>query len=255
MKYAYPFLAILFATLNGCSSYHFSNPQPSDRPDQQSIPKVLHGRWWLVESPEDQPDRSKHNGYRVDGKNIWSFESTEEAVIDRTLLLSEIRDSAEANTTPFRSLREEKYDSVNNKIDTIDNYILYKGLIHAVENDVLDRGRPFHRSGDTIRFTRIDTTCFELGHYLSVRTIGDGLFVLNFRDGSDRKTKGWWEVSILEVKGDLVILYAPGEKMKQHPGLIHVLNNGYYLDLNMTSADIRKMLTDEMFTSELGFKK
>jgi hypothetical protein len=79
--------------------------------------------------------------------------------------------------------------------------------------------------------------------------------VLNFRDGADRKTKGWWEVSILEVKGDLVILHAPGEKMKQHPALIHVLNNGYYLDLDMTAADMRKMLTEEMFTSELGFKK
>jgi hypothetical protein len=255
MKFAYPFLAILFATLNSCSSFYFSNPQPSDRTDKRSIPKALHGKWWMVESPEDQPDRSKQESYVVEGKKIWSFESTEEAVIDRILLLSEIADSAANKQTTFPSLREEKYDSVNHKIDTIDNYILHKGLIHALKDDGLDKGRSFRRTGDTIRFTRVDTTCFELGHYLSVRTIGDGLYVLNFRDGADRKTKGWWEVSILEVKGDLVILHAPGEKMKQHPALIHVLNNGYYLDLDMTAADMRKMLTEEMFTSELGFKK
>lgn len=242
-----PLLVAAAIFLASCSSYYFASPQPVDRPDLRSIPRVLRGAWWSMEDSETPPDYSTPANYTVERKRIRIIETDSVTYIDRILTLEEASDTSRQRANDMSYAGLQRLDTTTGKVDTAINLIIRDGLAYAVDEKGIGRGYPFTRAGDTIRYVRNDTVVHELGHYLRVRKVEKSRWALNFLDGDQRDARGWWTVLIAEHRGDTVYLHSALEKMQHHPSLIGKKDDKYHFTLDMRAADIGTMLRDSLF--------
>jgi hypothetical protein len=244
------FLSVLFFT--GCDSFYFSRPQPSDRENLGQFPKSMQGLWLDVsDNEEDGGDviltDDEQTQYRIDRQRIWIYGTDEVSLIDRVLTPELAEKESTSDRSPFPSLREERRDSSSGQIDTIDHFIIHDSMIHPLEDGKLRRGYPFRKSGDTILFTRRDTSCMELGHHLLLRKVSKNLYALNFRDGTNREAKDWWEIIIVRPEKGALNGYFPGKKMGEHPAKFLERNQNHYLDLDIRANEMEAMIRDSLF--------
>ena len=235
-----------------CDSYYFSAPQPADREDERSFPRAMRGRWIDVTDNEESGtdvilSDSLQTIYEIDRYRIWTLEATSVALLDRTLTLETAEQERSREGSPLPSLREQRFDSMSGRIDTIDHFILHGNRIHPVEDDRLLKGYPFRRRGDTIYFTRRDTTCMELGHHVKLRKANRQLYVLNIRDGVSREAAGWWEVLFIRPNGPSLEVFGAGKRLNDHPAIFHKRNGNHYLDLDIRSEELEGMIRDSVF--------
>jgi hypothetical protein len=236
----------------GCDSYYFSKPQPADRDDERSIPRAMRGRWIDVTDNEESGadvilSDSLQTIYSIDRQRIWTLEASPVALIDRTLTLETAERERSEHGNSFTSLREQRFDSIAGRMDTIDNFILHGDRIHPVEDDRLGMGYPFRRRGDTIFFVRRDTTIMELGHHLKLRKASRDLFVLNFRNGVSKEASGWWEVLLVRPGQEGMDVFGPGKQLNGHPAIFHMRSGNHYLDLDIRSDELEGMIRDSVF--------
>ena len=238
--------------LTGCDSYYFSRPQPADRKDERSFPRAMQGRWIDVSDNEESESDviltdSLQTIYKIDRQRIWTLEASSVALIDRTLTLETAERERSEHGNSFTSLREQRYDSIAGRMDTIDNFILHGDRIHPVEDDRLGMGYPFRRRGDTIFFVRRDTTIMELGHHLKLRKASSNLYVLNFRDGASKEARGWWEVLLVRPSQQGFDIFAAAKRLNGHPAIFHVRSGNHYLDLDIRADMLEGMIRDSVF--------
>lgn len=230
---------ISLSFLQSCSSFHFSGPQPVDRPDERQFPKAVQGDWWLAIEEDGQPDKSKPADYRV-GKDFLRFYEAEEVkLVDRT--------GPADQSTPYPFRREVRTDSASGNTDTVDNFIIRNDLIYPVREDRLGRGMRYRRIGDTVAFTRYDTLTFRIGEELILRKVDKDLYLLSFRDGLEREARGWWTVIIAEPRGERVVLHSPAAKMKDEPSTIGRVENRYFSDMELKAGQVRQLMRDGWF--------
>ena len=238
--------------VTSCDSYYFSRPQPSDAKDERSFPRAMHGRWVDIFDNEERGSDvilrdSLETIYSIDRHRIWTLEATSVALLDRTLTLETAERERSREGSPLPSLREQRYDSSAGRIDTIDHFILHGDRIHPVEDDRLLKGYPFRRRGDTIYFTRRDTTCMELGHHLTLRKANRNVYVLNIRDGASKEAPGWWEVLLIRPNEKGLDVFGAGKPLNDHPAIFHKRNGNHYLDLDIRSEELDGMIRDSVF--------
>lgn len=238
--------------LTGCDNYYFSRPQPTDRKDERSFPRAMQGLWIDVSDNEESGSDviltdSLQTIYKIDRQRIWIFETNALRLLDRTLTLEMADRERSGDGSPLPSLREQQYDSIAGRMDTIDHFILHSGRIHPVEDGFLLKGYPFSRKGDTIFFTKRDTSCMELGHHLNLRKSSRDLYVLNIRDGASREAKGWWEVLLVRPNGQSLDVFGAGHHLNDHPAMIYKRNGNHYLDLDLRSDELEGLIRDSVF--------
>lgn len=246
---------LLTALLQSCSSFHFSGPQPADRPDEKYFPTELRGLW------KGQIEDDKAEGtadlpiYSVEKNGIWVYGSTEEKLTDRVAPVRNPADPDPQAGNPYRPRRELFRNGESGQTDTLDNYIIRGDLIYAVLDTRLSKGEKYRRIGDTITYTRHDTSFFSIGKDILLRKAGKGLYLLNFRDGMDQDVLGWWTIIMAEVQGDSVLIHTPAEKMKTHPSLIGKLNNRYFFEMDFRGREARQLIDDGWFEQAIKFSR
>lgn len=247
-------LITLFGALifTSCDNYYFSRPQPADRKDERTFPRTLQGRWIDVSDNEESGTDviltdSLQTIYEIDRQRIWTFEASSVTLLDRTLTLKIAERERSGEGSPLPSLREQRFDSSAGRIDTIDHFMLHGERIHPVEDGRLLKGYPFKRRGDTISFTRRDTTCLELGHHVKLRKASRQLFVLNIRDGVSKEAIGWWDVLFIRPNGRALEVFGPGKGLNAHPAVFYKRNGNHYLNLDLRSDELDGMIRDSVF--------
>jgi hypothetical protein len=238
--------------LTGCDSYYFARPQPADRKDLRSFPRAMHGRWIdVIDNEESGSDvilsDSLQTIYKIDRNRIWTFEASTVVLLDRMLTLEKTEREKTREESTLPSLREQRYDSIAGRIDTIDNFILHGDRIHPVEDDRLGMGYPFRRRGDTIFFVRRDTTIMEVGHHLKLRKASSNLYVLNFRDGVSKEARGWWEVLLVRPSQQGFDIFAAAKRLNGHSAIFHERSGNHYLDLDIRADELEGMIRDSVF--------
>lgn len=247
------FSALFFSS---CDNYYFSRPQPADRKDERSFPRAMHGRWIdVIDNEESGSDvilsDSLQTIYSIDRQRIWIFEASTVVLLDRMLTFEKTERERSMEESSLPSLREQRYDSITGRMDTIDNFILHDDRIHPVEDDRLGMGYPFMRRGDTIFFVRRDTTIMELGHHLKLRKASRNLYVLNFRDGVSKEARGWWEVLLVRPSEQGFDVFAAAKHMSSHPAIFHEARGTHYMDLDIRADELEGMIRDSLFVMSM----
>lgn len=154
------------------------------------------------------------------------------------------------------------YDSLQEKMDTINHYLLREGYIYEVDDDrFLQEPHPYHLQDDTITIFENDTAFLDLGRNAFLRKIGKNLYVLNMRYALiDEGTMGWcWSILKKERHGRLQTLRC-GDKMTTLPSMFYAKlsypGGNYYFDSKWTSAEMLQLIKEGYIeTSDSLIKK
>ncbi|MBI5856667.1 MAG: hypothetical protein HZB42_03370 [Sphingobacteriales bacterium] len=289
------FLANLVATiLVSCVNYNFSRPQPVDRGNIYSFPDDLTGKW--KESPFETDidftvpvnnsgpfQISDHNTPAIPALNrLLPFhrESVNEDsgfyLITKqyvSLTISEREKIIKGawpklnnekkliyppgNAGDYNVLKTVKYDSLNNPVDTTDNYIISGNKIYERNRDGgLEKGYDYYRNKDTLVAIRTDTLFVDLGRNAMLRKLNDSLYALNIkRIMIGENDPGWWLLILLEKTGkDTLVQWECSSKTRDLSCMFYARPSKYdyfYFDCNWTTAEIMRLKKEGYFTKSV----
>lgn len=204
-------LIVSLFLLSSCDSFNFSHPQPFDKENIYQFPDEFLGKWRekdttsYSEEKETTTEKEDSSYYYV-GRNYVLV-----VIYEKKKVLAgewpKLNDKNEWVYPPegFGRLKEVKYDSLNNPVDTISKYIISNNKIYEIgENRFLYRGYNYTWIEDTITIHETDSVYIDLGQNAFLRKLSDSLYVLNINNSvlSFDELDNWWRLIILEMKAD-----------------------------------------------------
>lgn len=225
-------IALLF---NSCDVYYFSHPQPADKTNVYEFPTELRGVWKEECDSETVTitDRSLSFTNKIDQKIVAGYWPKK----DEHNILHYAPSS-------YFSEHSVSFDSLNNPIDTLTNYVIQKEHIFELKNDQrLGNGYDFYRDKDTLVIKTIDTVWLDLGRNSFIRKVNENFYTLNVLTGTVGENRNWWQVVILEKATDgTIVIWTGGNLLEKSPYLFYSAKNDYYFDCSLSSAELLKMI-------------
>jgi hypothetical protein len=212
------------------------------------FPKEFLGSWLYKDEDMDY--------YVVNKKNVLVITNDSLKIIKGTWpRLNEKGDIL--NPPPgFKAFKKIIYDSLNKRIDTINNYVLNKNKIYEVSDErFLGKGYSYTTHNDTIIVYNIDTIFIDLGQNAFLRQLNKNFYVLNIRNsilGADAaEVSDWWRVLVLEIKEDKALnIWQFTTKSDELTCMFYdrpSKSDIFYFDCEWTTADMLRLIKNGYF--------
>lgn len=222
-----------------CDSYNFSHPQPVDRENISEFPAVFRGNWI-----DDDSETILIN------KNAISILTKEQVNIVKGIWPTKDTAGKYRYLSPsYKSFSSILFDSLQNPIDTVNNYLLNGDHLYEIaDKGLLEQGYHYTTGADTFRIQKIDTFTVDLGTNAFLRDIGNGFFVMNIRNQVLGRESRWWQLFVLELRNErLINTWYCSYRLTDDVAMFYEKHNNYYFNSSWTSADINKFIKEGKF--------
>jgi len=234
--YIFPVLAVL---LYSCDTYNFSHPQPVDKENIYTFPDAYRGNW--IDDDSEQ---------LLINKDFIGFIMNEKIRVVKGIW-PKAGDKGNYTYPPpsFKSFSTVMFDTLQQPVDTIRNYLLNgKHIYEFADKELLEQGYHYSTDQDTIMIDKKDTFIVDLGRNAFLRDIGNGFFVMNIRNQVVGKEDRWWQLFVLEMKHqDQINIWYCSNRLTTEPAMFYEKQNNYYFNSEWTAAEITKLLKNGSF--------
>ena len=240
-------LLIMLCTFSSCTSYFYSRPQPVDGKDIRSFPKKYRHIW------------VDEDGTRL----LITKDHLEISLPDSQRVVRGYRINDRSGLQPdYLCEHTLRFDSLENKYDTILNYIVRGSVLYEVDAEgELGKGRTFRMDHDTMFAERTDTISIDMGQNAFLRQIDKDRYVLNIRASITGQSSNWWTFFIFGMDKDgTLATYGHAEKTLRLPEMFYRPPSGkyagdYYFDAYWTKDDMARMIREGYFEKESNLKR
>ena len=150
--------------------------------------------------------------------------------------------------TLYSSLYSVKFDSLNNPIDTVENYIIKRSKIYRIGTDGLEEGSNYTIMNDTI-YTSEPQKQLVIGPQAFFRKVTSNIYILNLYEGNlEGGNPDWWQILLLSKnKEGKTIIHYWDNKIMENSSLIYSKDGNYYYDSQWTREEILKLFNEGIF--------
>jgi hypothetical protein len=222
-----------------CDTYNFSHPQPVNKENSYEFPAAFRNNW--IDDDSEQV---------LIKKNTIGIVMSEKLSIVKGLWPKQDANGKYKYLSPaYKSFSSILFDSLENPMDTISNYLLNGDHIYEfADKGLLEQGYHYKTAADTIFILKTDTFTVDLGSNAFLRDIGNGFFVMNIRNQVLGKESRWWQLFVLEMKNkDLINIWYCSSGLTKSTAMFYENHNNYYFNSAWTSADMNKLIKEGAF--------
>lgn len=250
-------MSLLWCLLSSCNAFYFSQPQPVDRKNVYVFPKAFRGHWGDLEDSNVETKKADRDTefFVINKRALCYIQQKHEKIAKGAWPKRNEKGMLERSSFSENAFTSIHYDTLNDPVDTVDNYFLSGEFIYENENGVPGKPYRFIETEGGIVVQKSDTLFIDLGHNAFLRKLNKNFWVLNIHYSVfDNDAAGWWFITILQKeKHGRMTVWNCSTKTASLPAMFHEdrdRGDNYYFNSQWTASEMMRLLQEGYFEKE-----